>query len=72
LENFFGQVRQKGRVNENPNVGEFIKTTQALRVVNSECVIIKGNCRGTRKRKTKQSDPEEIENTPLRKRKTKH
>lgn len=51
LENFFGQQRQRGRVNENPNVLEFVKNTQALRVVNSSCATARGNCRGKRKRK---------------------
>ena len=37
LEKFFGQQRQRGRTNENPNVFEFIKNTQALRVINSTC-----------------------------------
>lgn len=68
LENFFGMQRQRGRVNENPNVSEFMKNTQALRVVNASSSTIKGNCRGVQKRKT----PLEVENTPLQKRKTKH
>ena len=72
LENFFGQVRQKGRVNENPNASEFLKTTQALRVVNTTCKTVKGNCRGSRKKKASPQDDLEIENTPLKKRKTKH
>ena len=47
LENFFGQQRQRGRVNENPNSQEFLKNTQALRVVNGFCRnTTKGNCRG--------------------------
>ena len=70
LENFFGQQRQRGRVNENPNVSEFVKNTQALRVVNSSCATVRGNCRGARKKKN--DAPLEVENTPLRKRKTKH
>ena len=38
-------------MNENPNVQEFCKNTQALRVINCTCLdIAKGNCRG-RKRK---------------------
>ena len=44
LENFFGQQRQRGRLNENPDVAEFIKNTQALRVVNSSCATARGNC----------------------------
>ena len=68
LENFFGQQRQRGRANENPNVTEFLESTQALRVVNSTSHTIRGNCRGAQKRK----EPLEIENTPLKKRKTVH
>ena len=63
LEDFFGQQRQRGRVNENPNVLEFIKNTQAMRVVNTACSTVRGNCRGTQKRK----GPIEVENTPLQK-----
>lgn len=56
LENFFGQQRQRGRVNENPNVSEFIKNTQALRVVNTDCATVRGNCRGATKRKKVSSE----------------
>ena len=38
LENFFGLQRQRGRVNENPNVAEFCKNTQTLRVINCSCL----------------------------------
>ena len=69
LENFFGQQRQRGRVNENPSVAEFLKNTQALRVVNTSCATARGNCRGKRKNK---GDPLEVENTPLKKRKKEH
>ncbi len=34
LEKFFGLQRQRGRVNENPDVSEFCKNTQAHRVIN--------------------------------------
>ena len=52
LENFFGCQRQRGRTGENPNVQQFCKNTQALRVMNSVCGNVpKGNCRGR-----KQSD----------------
>ena len=72
IENFFGQVRQKGRVNENPSVSKFLKTTQALRVVSTGCATVRSNCRGSHERKTKPQDDPQIENTPLKKRKTKH
>jgi hypothetical protein len=44
LESFFGQQRQRGRVNENPNVLEFIRNTQAL-----PCANIKGSGRGSQR-----------------------
>ena len=47
LEKFFGCQRQRGRVNENPNVAEFVKNTQALRVCGNLPKEIKGNCRGS-------------------------
>ena len=47
LEKFFGQQRQRGRVNENPNVEDFVKNTQALRVINGVCHKVRGNCRGS-------------------------
>lgn len=46
LEKFFGLQRQRGRVNENPNVQEFLKNSQALRVIQACSSSIKGNCRG--------------------------
>jgi len=65
LEKFFGCQRQRGGMHENPNVHEFLKNTQALRVVNSFCQdVVKGNCRGNK-------DVVELgqENNPLPKRK---
>lgn len=47
LERFFGCQRQRGGMHDNPNALEFIKNTQALRVVNSIAKPPKrGNCRG--------------------------
>ena len=46
LENVFGQQRQQGRVNENPNAREFTKNTQTMRIVNGLCSNVRGNCRG--------------------------
>lgn len=43
IEKFFGCQRQRGRSHENPNVHEFCKGTQALRVINNFCR--QGNCR---------------------------
>ena len=55
-------------MNKNPNVQEYIKNMQALRVVNTTCSTVRGNCRGTKHKK----GPVEIENTPLKKRKADH
>ena len=66
LEGFFGQQRQRGRSNDNPNVGDFLKNTQALRVINSTCTSVrKGNCRGAQKKKGDLI----VDNAPLAKRK---
>ena len=46
-EKFFGQQRQRGRVNENPSTTEFLRNTQALRVISNTCSKIRGNCRGS-------------------------
>ncbi len=65
LEKFFGQQRQCGRASENPNASEFLKNTQALRIVNGVCRNVKGNCRGSN------SDSKDIDATlsePLPKR----
>ena len=35
LEKYFGRQLQRGRVIENPNVSQFLKGNQALRVINS-------------------------------------
>ncbi len=49
LEKFFGVQRQRGRVNENPNMHEFCQNTQVLRVINSVCLhVTKGNTRGNK------------------------
>ena len=49
LEIFFGCQRQRGSSNENPNMQQFCKNTQALRVINSVCGnVALGNCRGKR------------------------
>ena len=46
LEQFFGCQRQRGGTSDNPNVAEFNKNTQALRVVDSFCRgPVRGNCR---------------------------
>ena len=49
LETFFGCQRQRGGVNKNPNVCDFCKNTQALRVIQSTCISsVRGNCRGNK------------------------
>ena len=64
LENFFGCQRQRGGASENPNVQEFCKNTQALRVINSVCGSVrKGNCRGN-----KQLMDGQLDSNPLPKR----
>ena len=46
LEKFFGLQRQRGRTNENPNVQQFYKYSQALRVIQTYTTSVRGNCRG--------------------------
>ena len=47
LEQFFGCQRQRGGTHENPNCQEFMRNTQALKVINSFCKVpSKVNCRG--------------------------
>ena len=68
LEKFFGCQRQRGKANENPNVQEFCKNTQALRVINSACGTVPGgNCRGSKKKLDI-----DAESQPLPKRRRKH
>ena len=47
LEKFFGNQRQRGGVNENPNVKEFCQNTQALRVINTVCRDVRATAAGT-------------------------
>nr|MCH9717640.1 hypothetical protein [Gammaproteobacteria bacterium] len=67
LERFFGQQRQRGGTHANLNVSEFIKNTQALRVINTSCGSIRRNCRGSDKNEDKNKDILDNENTPLAK-----
>ena len=71
IEKFFGQQRQRGGTHKNPNASQFLKNTQALRVINTTCGAIKGNCRGDNG-KQKRGAVENLENTPLSKHKRKH
>ena len=71
VESFFGHQRQRGRVNENPSVQQFVENTRALRVINGTCSRVRGNCRGSAENKEKKKGPE-VDNSILPKRKTKH
>ena len=66
IENFFGQQRQGGTANDNPNVSDFLKNTQALRVINETCATVRGNCRGSKE------IGKDLTDAPLPKRKCKH
>ena len=64
LERFFGCQRQRGATHDNPNAQEFMKNTQALRVVNSVArAPLRGNCRGGSQDKV---DKENCEPLPKR------
>ena len=68
LEKFFGCQRQRGGTSDDPTVAEFLKNTNALRVINTICRNVShGNCRGNKQI----CDPEK-ENTPLPKRRRYH
>lgn len=69
VENFFGQQRQRGRVNENPTAQQFTENTRALRVINGACSQVRGNCRGSADNKKKGPT---VDNSALPKRKRKH
>ena len=67
LEKFFGCQRQRGQTNENLTAAEFVKNTQALRVINFINVSsLTDNCRGT-KRKSYDLEYGDL-NKPLKKR----
>jgi len=68
LEKYFGMQRQKGGTNANPNVSQFLKNNQTLRVVNTTAANVpRGNCRGRRGCINVDDD-----NTPLPKRRRQH
>lgn len=67
VEGFFGQQRQRGRVNENPTVQQFVENTRALRVINGVCGQVRGNCR----RGSLKEGPK-VENSALPKRRKTH
>ena len=49
---------------------QFFKNMQALRVIDSTCATVRGNCRGAQREKRKA--PPEVDNSILKKRETKH
>ena len=57
-------TKTKGRTNYNPSSMEFLRNAQALRVINTTCNSVLGNCRCSR-----QHEDYTTENTPLVKRK---
>ena len=70
LENYFGQQRARGGRNENPSVQQCIHNAAALRVQKSLALNpVRGNC--SRKRLSYKDPPklDEIDPTPLLKRK---
>ena len=68
LERFFGCQRQRGGVHDNPNVQEFTKNTQALRVINSMAKgPLKGNCRGGHEDTGKENHVEPLPKRPRKK-----
>ncbi len=69
LEKYFGRQRMRGGVNDNPNVSQFLKNNQALRMINSiDLDLVLGNCRG-RNKKSLESTTVGVE--PLKKRRRK-
>ena len=57
-------------VNENLNLAEYLQNILALRIVESTCAILHGNCRDANRGKRK--TPTEINNSKLNERKTTH
>ena len=73
IENYFGQQRARGGRNENPSVQQCIHNAAALRVQKSLALDpVRGNC--SRKRVLFKDPPklDDIDLTPLPKRKRKH
>ena len=69
LEKFFGCIRQHGRTNDNPSVLEALQSTQTLRVVNAvRFTTLKGNCRGSERKRKVISLEESDKSLPKRKR----
>ena len=67
LEKFFGLQRQRGGVHDNPNAQEFMKNTQALRVIKSLRAPKRGNCRGSTDKEDRVNDLEPLPKRPRRK-----
>ena len=76
LEKFFGCQRQRGAVNDNPNVQQFCYNTRALRTITSIRPDVKGNCCGLKRAHTidwqkenvplpKRQKPRKVVNSPV-------
>ena len=73
LEKYFGQQRAQGGHNENPNIQQCIHSAAALRVQKSLALdSVRGNCRRKRPLFKDPSNLDNIDLTPLPKRKRKH
>ena len=68
LENFFGCQRQRGGTSDHPDLSQFYKNTQALRVINGFCRgPVRGNCRGAANTGIPQKPVDAIRPIPRRK-----
>ena len=65
LKKFFGQQRQRGKVNEKPNLTDFLKKYSSTQGINGVWRTVKGNCNGS-------TDVCPILRAPLQKRSRKH
>ena len=76
LEKFFGCQRQRGAVNDNPNVQQFCYNTRALRTITSIRPDVKDNCRVLKRAHTidwqkenvplpKRQKPRKVVNSPV-------
>ena len=67
IENYFGQLRSKGRWCQNPSVSDCITSAQSIRVQRSMSMMpVRGNC--ARKKQLFPDGKENIDDAPLPKR----
>ena len=67
IENYFGQLRSKGRRCQNPSVSDCITSAQSIRVQRSMSMMpVRGNC--ARKKRLFPDGKENIDDAPLPKR----